>query len=236
MGAKRGSLAAQAQRDAIEQLASTYILDEYARVIEDSCGSRWCARALTAIYEGKKTAAQALARLPSRIQKRGTYELELVCALGDPQGYPGFIDPLVKAYGTYFAASGGRGDKRGRDQAIGAVLAAGRYFDDASSVTLYEKMKPLCEGLGVFLSQQHGDAGRECRMNAISMLCNAPVEAVAGPLASWIDVFVQYIENDVITVGECNLFIDRIDERTANGKEPLFASTLEPISKRLLAP
>lgn len=211
-GTRRGSPEAQAQRDAAEEevraralktfiwtlalteerydvataLADTWI--GYVQDREVGMGSRY--------VQGKTVPApsyeQLVETLVTQIREAGADATLAAVAEGDPADTPGLTAPAIEALGRYFA-SPAADTKAAQDLGIASIEA----FHTCSPRRLtplehYEQLRPLCEGLGVYLGSnleeaQIGFLRADIFVATAKALSFAPTDALRGPLRSWIE-------------------------------------------------
>jgi hypothetical protein len=108
-------------------------------------------------------------------------ELEVIAALDDPLGWPGFTEPAVYALGRYFEE--GTFSDNSHARTVISTCLAGPY-----ELARYERLRPLCDGIASFIARLPEGSGDGVCFAAWTALSNAPVEALTGPLASWVAV------------------------------------------------
>jgi hypothetical protein len=252
LGARRGSAGAQAARDTGERQARERALQQFALDVEAKSGSANTASLLAALYKGAETyqgdaaREQMIEELDWQVTSANLREVATIMAVGDPQLCPGLTAPAVEALGRFYA----------RPAAEQELLAQRAYQSDSSTVPAgvgvtrgqaeavvvtallgprelahYERLRPLCEGLGAYLARQPSIAGESLCIQAARALRSAPTAALAGPLASWVKAFARRIDEEKLSGMERNILQNIIaDQMLDSALAPAFG----PIAERLI--
>jgi hypothetical protein len=101
----------------------------------------------------------------------------------------------------------------------------------------YERLQPICEGLGLFLLRQSPANGYRLTTDrqgvcalAAQVLRQAPADALSGPLRSWVHSFAQRWRCGFVTKHEHKVLQKTVKER---GQDPAFAAAFAAIIRRL---
>jgi hypothetical protein len=207
LGSRRGSVTAQAQRDASERRTREDVLRDFClavespRVVNVVGAAGELATELIDAYERGDSApsspnyAKLVDFLRRRVSEDGPLGLIAAIKYGDPAGFPGLTTPAISGLATYLRTNAPRsGRKYHLPNAIGVVsqLLQGRH-----PRAHYEKLASVCEAIGELITtvsknpSKNPEAGPMLCEAAAAVLCNAPVEALLGPLSSWPQAFTE---------------------------------------------
>jgi hypothetical protein len=224
LGVRRGSPSAQAQRDVDERVqrrsALERALDLWVERITKATGSCAYTPGLAATYRdgvltGKdfreSSAADMLERLISAGENGNNTlisELIAITVLGDPVECPGISWSAVSALGRYFESESTALSAKVEHPRVDAharrVLDAcffGPYENE-----FYQRLLPLCQGLGTYLNAQSSSQSRErLLLRAAQVLRSAPIATLERALASWVEVFALRAKNGTISEAERNI-------------------------------
>ena len=206
-GGLRGSSAAQAERDRKEQDALAVAFNAFNARVKAASGSAFVAKILTTAYlQGRHVPGSAgyelLQGALSAQLHGGTaiVELAVIADIGDPKTLPSLTAAVPWVMGQYFAAPP-RGQIAFLTDHAHAVIDV--CFPGGEGGAHYERLRPLCEGLGVFLdAQMREKRERGLFMRAAMVLRDAPMGALAEPLRSWVDAFVARIDRKELSARE----------------------------------
>jgi hypothetical protein len=157
-------------------------------------------------------------------------ELVTLVGKGDPVGWPGLTAPAVTALTAYLDRNA---ELEGFDplQKMGLFLdleilwAPGHCFAKARKAVDYKQMLPLCRSLAKMIVQEAAD-DKDVAWHMARTLRAVEVDAITGPLASWVPAFVERRLQKRIQTVENAVFQDVAAEAA---QDPERALALKPI-------
>jgi hypothetical protein len=251
VGARRGSPAAQAARDADEQavLVARAAAEERERVrreaeelavfasarsdfaaaVGGASGERLMVETLTIAYdEGEYEDKVLYGQLVDALVEDVTWsasELTAIAAVGDPVSMPGLTAPAVSALNRYFSDITWAEGSKAENISYHVMMILEAYAQDSD---VYERLLPLCQGFAAVLAQtqEPEEDFLTLGLQMVGIIEKASPEALAGPLRCWLEVLAQRLKDDKSGVGERNV-LKRIADATT--VDPTFASVFADI-------
>jgi hypothetical protein len=257
LGLRRGSVAAQKQRDHAEEverlrrqkqeeLERPQALQDFVSAIIRDTGKQTVAAVLSGVYtRGDYEDAEAYEQLVTWVTARvggSSSEVALIVAHGDPRGWPGLTAPVLDAIIRYFADVSWE-DIRGND--ISAYHVMNECFIRQTRnrapylAAYYTRLAPLCQGLAHLIAQQppDQDLGRGTGMFvgnvaflAVEAIFQAPAQAIAGPLRCWVQALAQRFDNGNCSDAEMGMLRDVYTKYMGDAA---FDAAFAPIAQRL---
>jgi hypothetical protein len=228
LGARRGSMQAQAQRDAEEAYERERTL---ARWMSEVSQGGACTQALAEFYDSKTgtsaSYSQLFATLTNEVHVRDVKELVEIVKHGDPVGYTGLTAPAITFLAQFFQWPP---PWLPDDGDSGAAYAIDHLFFGEYEHAHYQRLLPICHGVAALIANKSAQAGQPMCRRAATCLRTAPVEALAGPLASWVKAFGQRIDNDRLSQAEREVLQSIIsDQVLVGGIVPAFAALAQKV-------
>jgi hypothetical protein len=253
LGTRRGSALAQAQRDADENMQLEVALADKFVSVQLEAGSAVSFEMLVRAYrlrpqqqpqQREIADAQLIEELLLLIEARSSVrELAVVCAHGDPRGWPGLTAPAAAALTRYFAdvhAARSLYSQKSAGRTIGRTVAdraeavlntcLATREDCDYDVAYYQRLQPLSDILATLIVSQSGAPyTRRLRVRAAAILWTLPAEVLVGPMASWVSAFAQAFDAGLLT-SECDILADGFLRRAA---EADFLLAVDALVQRL---
>jgi hypothetical protein len=250
LGSNRGSVSAQARRDADEfsdrqrQCADAFerqradAFEVFALAVVSACSSRVAVDVLGAAYgeEGYQSQGQEDLQesLLAQAQVKDTRELAVIAAQPDPVGWPGLTAPAVVALGRYYATR--INDHEDLSRQFSGVLFQFCFTGEDHDEAHYQRLQPLCQSLAEFVSQYPQIAGKTFLENMARTFRFAPVAALSGALRSWIDVFARFydvgeLDNSLWTLINAAIADREKDVEFKDAFAPLIERSRDRVSK-----
>jgi hypothetical protein len=247
-GTRRGSVAAQAQRDDAEREHRNTLLDEWCERIAPSSK---CPVLLAAAYkdgahvEGADGYAQLIEELLVCVEAEYAHDLAVIASAGDIAQCAGLTQPAITALAAYFTQAAVSDELNFKDMANVDVV---RVFDVCFPVsgsthrnTYYRRLQPLCEAIGAFIAAQPSAnpvlsesgilSARACTRVAQTFM-RAPTPTLNGPLRSWILAFAARLGAGHVSAAEKEVLQQAVARR---GRNRRFANAFAPIIEGLHA-
>jgi hypothetical protein len=225
LGTRRGSVAAQAQRDINEDeqrkaalLGFPEQVGEVLRREPWGLNGQAIASSLVCDYEdhvSEKSSRQRLLKNWRELDESipNNHDtlpgLVVIVELGDPLGSPGLTEPAMQALCDYFVFSAAAEVHSDRVRAIGdnrliherAAWVINKLFRSPRAPAHYLRFARLCEVLSPIIAGNtlNEDAdGQFLGIWAAMSLRAAPEEALTGPMRGWVDAFTEVVNADAI--------------------------------------
>jgi hypothetical protein len=223
LGARRGSVGAQAQRDAGEDVEREAVFRQFRNALSGSFPTPTAGHSTLLLgnklvnkYRQHLPASEVADGLMEFVQSAGAFDrgkvlenFATVVAAGDPMFCPGLTEPALLALCNYFAEVP-EDESRDKElieselssQNLHAERVIKTLFGDGNKPAFYVRTQQLCETIGKMLARPvrsqslHSGLLGEAAARA---LFAAPEEALAGPLQGWINAFAQRSDQESLT-------------------------------------
>jgi hypothetical protein len=239
---------AQAQRDHDERLERIPILDLFlGEVVSAIRVAEACAVAeevVTAYREGREP-EEVVKSLTSQIMALKGFRrrdilngLATLVALEDPRECEGLTAPAAQALRDYFtkreAETAAAESKQANEVMLRLFWQVRRDDVLAHDEAYYRRHQALAESFAPLIANPAKAGSVQTGVAAAKILWGVPPAAVAGPLRSWLQAFVQRHDDGKLSKAESNL-LKTLFRKYESTYEPLALAAVAALKEKMLA-